>query len=262
MGGTGITHRFLSGTPRGVEARRTAHVPPWPLGVIALWLVGFAVLSAIVTGSCALGIWHLSSRYSTHLNHQEMAFAVTASSYALCSALTFAFILHQLRKSSHSLRDLWGPPALRLRHIALGFAAGALLMGMQAWLHALSAGFPTSPPYAMRIGWPLALVIELLVNAVFIGCTEEVLFRGAVFRALQGRFSDGPAVVLSTALFALFHFDYAHSLPAMTYVVALGVSTALLLVHTHSLNASVALHAAGNAAERLIYYAPHALTPT
>ena len=262
MGDTGITHRFLSSIPHNAEARCAARVPPWRLATIVFWLVGFAVLSAVVAGGCALGIWHLSSRYSMHLNHQEMAFAVTTSSYALCSAMGLTFILHQLRKSSHSLRDLWGPPTLRGRHIALGLAAGALLMGMQAWLHALLAGFPTSPPYAMRIGWPLALAIELLVNAVFIGCTEEVLFRGAVFRALQGRFSSGPAVVLSTALFALFHFDYAHSLPAMTYVVALGVSTALLLVHTHSLNASVALHAAGNAAERLIHYAPYALPPT
>ncbi len=256
---TTAIHRVFSVEHNGaLRDKQPPHCAPWPLGVALRWLFGSAALSIAVTIGCIAGVEYLASLYSMHASHRELVFAVTLSSYALHNALVVAFIVYKLHRTRRPLEDLWGAVALRPSHIALGVAAGAVLMGMQAALHEFTAGeTASSSAYDLRLDGRLVLILELLINAVLIGSAEEMLFRGVVFRALLNTLSDGWAIVLSAGLFALFHFDYAASLSAALYITAFGAVAAYLFLHTRSLNTCIALHITCNAIERLVHYAPH-----
>lgn len=93
---------------------------------------------------------------------------------------------------------------------------------------------------------PLAespLLVGLLVIAILPGISEELLFRGALLRALDGaRGRRILAVVLSSVLFGLFHADLARFFPQ----ALLGLMLALLTLRTASVWPAAIAHAVHN----------------
>jgi hypothetical protein len=108
---------------------------------------------------------------------------------------------------------------------------GLLLPGFQ----------PPPPPIPMSEEWlvPLLTFLSLAVVAPF---TEELLFRGFIFRGLCGRMSVRWAAVLAAAVFALPHLDVARMVP----LFALGLVLTYLYVRTRSLIPSILVHATVN----------------
>ncbi len=85
------------------------------------------------------------------------------------------------------------------------------------------------------------LGLWLLVGAIA-PLSEEVLFRGVVLRSLLDRWRMWPAVLVSSAVFALFHVHPIHMLIALP----LGIAAGWAMARTGSLWPAVAVHAAAN----------------
>jgi membrane protease YdiL (CAAX protease family) len=113
-------------------------------------------------------------------------------------------------------------------------AAGAVLVGASFWylltrlllplLYRHLGGEEASEaieealfPDGVQIGLLIAMV------SVFPGICEELLFRGALLRALRGRLSAPAAVTLSAALFGLIHIYPAQMVPTFLLGLLLGV---------------------------------------
>ena len=87
------------------------------------------------------------------------------------------------------------------------------------------------------------MLLALLVLAMIAApAAEEILFRGILLPLLMKRLGAGPAVVLSSALFALIHFHVPSFFPL--FVLATGL--ALAYIYTGSLWAPIVMHALFN----------------
>jgi membrane protease YdiL (CAAX protease family) len=95
----------------------------------------------------------------------------------------------------------------------------------------------------------LQVVLFSLVVVIVAPLAEELLFRGALLRALQRRMSPAWAIGLSAAIFALVHpltSPTIGSVMAVPALLALGLLSAGLAVRTGNLSASILLHAGFN----------------
>ena len=89
--------------------------------------------------------------------------------------------------------------------------------------------------------WPWVLIF-VLAN----GFAEELLFRGLLLPRLQPSVGIGPAILVVTTVFTLWHLgaNYAASLPIFLAIVfCLGLAWAILTVKTDSLWGAVLFHA-------------------
>lgn len=102
--------------------------------------------------------------------------------------------------------------------------AGALLVGVILWRRWRDIGFVAPERGTLRLLWlpmlmillqlgfalllglPSAGVILLvLVNTLFVGFSEETMFRGVLYRALRGRMGIWPAILLVSVAFGGVH---------------------------------------------------------
>ncbi|CAI6001608.1 unnamed protein product [Closterium sp. NIES-64] len=88
----------------------------------------------------------------------------------------------------------------------------------------------------------LSIMELFLWVAVSPAVAEELLFRGLLLTALQERLCRIDAVMLSAALFALFHLSLSLLFPKM----ALGITAGLLVIHSNSVLPAVPLHTTYN----------------
>jgi membrane protease YdiL (CAAX protease family) len=138
------------------------------------------------------------------------------------------------------LAGSWG---LLLGPLALGLASLAGLFGLEAWLGLVewheAAWQATS--------W--SMVFSTLASALFFGASEEVLFRGFIYRTLRRGWGPGRSILASSAFYALLHFlrlDLAwHQIltPFLGLMLA-GALMAWTAERTRSLWPAVGLHAA------------------
>jgi hypothetical protein len=89
-------------------------------------------------------------------------------------------------------------------------------------------------------GWGVVLLFVLVVIGAPI--VEELFFRGLVLRSLQARWSDWLALVASSVLFALVHFELI-TLPAL---VMFGLVAGYCAQRTRRLGMSIFAHAGFN----------------
>ncbi|MCI0586733.1 MAG: CPBP family glutamic-type intramembrane protease [Planctomycetes bacterium] len=94
----------------------------------------------------------------------------------------------------------------------------------------------------LQIG-TLPTLVAFLLYAASPGVCEEMLFRGAVLRGLRRDLPRFRAVLLSSVLFAAFHFSFYRFFPQ----AALGVLLGFLTLRAGSLWPAIVLHAGHNA---------------
>lgn len=142
-------------------------------------------------------------------------------------ALLLLFVLVRLRRHGH-LRDL-GLCRVNLRWIGAvtPFVMAAYVFEAATGLVSLSL-FPNTPANQCKAlsqefgGYALVALVTAVVAAPFV---EELFFRGFLLRYLRGRMPIGWAVVLSSAIFSLAHFQYGQPtlfLPIFTTGLVLG----------------------------------------
>jgi len=103
------------------------------------------------------------------------------------AAFILAFTLWQGRPGDTGLRPIQTPGTLRLAWLPLLYVAAAL--GFTA-----IAGLP-----------PATVIFWVLLNAMIVGFSEELMFRGVILRSLRARLAIWPAVIVTSLLFGSVH---------------------------------------------------------
>lgn len=135
-------------------------------------------------------------------------------------------------------RAVWAPA------IALG--VGVILLDLTLGAPLLVAVDPEYSRMIQELYTSTAALVSpvglwLLAGALVPLC-EEFLFRGVILRSLLDRWRVWPAILVSSAVFALFHLHPVH----MLMVFPLGIAAGWAMVVTRSLWTAVAVHAAAN----------------
>jgi len=135
------------------------------------------------------------------------------------------------------------------RGLAVGTAAGALLFALVCLL-LWSQGAVAFRGYAGLAGVGRALAV-----AIASATGEEIVFRGVVFRLLEGRLGSMLALILSAAAFGATHAGNPGATWVSTLAIALeaGVLLGLAYVATRSLWLPIGLHFGWNFTEGGIF---------
>lgn len=163
------------------------------------------------------------------------------------------------RRGSHAVR-VFGIDKLPAWGLVLGLFAvlGWANEVLSPLLEGLSAPNPTGGLSAGEEGgWGLAFA---LVSACLVApISEEILYRGVLFRSLANRFGVLAGAVLSSGAFALVHF---YNLYGLASVAVFGFTCALAYAATRSLATVILLHLLYNAAVKLPeWFVYHAALP-
>lgn len=93
----------------------------------------------------------------------------------------------------------------------------------------------------------LATALAILLAVVIAPVTEEIIFRGVLFRALSDKLGMWPGAVLSAAVFAVIHFEVLFSQPlALMGLFTVGLLLAVAYHRTGSLVVPIVGHAVFN----------------
>ncbi len=95
-------------------------------------------------------------------------------------------------------------------------------------------------------------LVSLLVIGVLVPISEELFFRGLIFRWFQLRFKIWPAVIICSLLFGLAHYD---SLAVIISSFVLGIANAIAMERTKSIWVPILMHAVTNGAAVILMYA-------
>ena len=91
---------------------------------------------------------------------------------------------------------------------------------------------------------------SILINTLLIGISEELMFRGILFKALRSRCSIWPTVLVSSLLFGFVHLlngfstGFVAAIPQAIFTFCLGVVFIAIRIRTGSLYPVIVLHAA------------------
>lgn len=164
-----------------------------------------------------------------------------------CIALPALAVARYLAPHGISAAIAWHRPHPRA-------IAGAAVIGATLWIAVWIVVVPLSVQiFGSREAHRLAASLlsddaplgwELFAIALVPAVAEEILFRGVLTRALAARHGMATAVILSAAVFALYHLSPARLLSTF----ALGAVLAVVALRSGSIVPGMIVHALGNAA--------------
>ncbi len=157
--------------------------------------------------------------------------------------ITIAAVYGQVRgsgKSFTSVMILPEPKRLFLLPALLWGASLLLIIGVVSLLPEYLRPISNTSDALERVGQSLPLAIVIVGILTPIG--EEIFFRGFLLRMLSTKFTGKISIVLSSALFALFHIDYRLFIPIFILSLALG----LAFIWTQSIWPPIIIHMAQN----------------
>ncbi|MFQ5946879.1 MAG: lysostaphin resistance A-like protein [Anaerolineae bacterium] len=147
----------------------------------------------------------------------------------------------------------------QIGHIALGcsFLVAAFLFNALWALVLLRFGLEGQPDIRQVLGGgPQGFVLALVAAGIVAPVSEETFFRGLIQGSLRTQYGAAVAILVSAALFALFHLIPATFLP----VLVLGIGLSLLYHISGSIWPGIILHAGWNIVMlTLLYAAPGAI---
>ena len=126
---------------------------------------------------------------------------------------------------------------------ALLWFDGALSRTLEHWVRL----DPTGGLSSMDAGLT-GLIFVVVSTCLLAPLSEEIVYRGVLFRSLANRFGTMPGAVLAAGVFALIHF---YNLYGLASVALLGLICALSFSASRRLSTAVALHVLYNAAVKL-----------
>jgi len=141
----------------------------------------------------------------------------------------------------------WRAADFGVRHTAPRFLVAAVLIGSSMWYVTLLLVTWVNPPGSARglqeIVEQTPLVPTFIALTVFPALGEELVFRGVLTRALAPRFGEVRTILISAAVFALYHLMPAQMLS--TFV--LGLALAFLTLRARSIVPAFIIHFINNA---------------
>lgn len=146
----------------------------------------------------------------------------------------------------------FSPPALAWTLLPF---LGAVMIALSEIDNLMRAALPAGALERLDFAPDLGDIVEIawlgpFLAVVIAPVTEEIVFRGLILRGLLGRWRPVAAVLFSSALFALVHFNPAQAPVALL----LGLLTGWLYVLTRSLGLCILAHALNNAASYLTWF--------
>jgi membrane protease YdiL (CAAX protease family) len=221
----------------------SSQAPPWRLGEVLGLFLAYALLALVFGVAVAL----LALRWPVR--------PLAIFGIALHQASAVALVWYLCRRRGRSLASAgWrlpqpGSPGL-VRLLARGFLqlvvfsviAAAITLGFFELV--LGRSLPAPPnPFAVMEDWPTRSLLLLIVS-VGAPISEELLFRGVLYRWLRARRGYVTALILSSTVFALAHFEPAF---VLMYLAA-GLAFANVTEASDSVVPAMLLHGTMNLA--------------
>jgi len=224
----------------------------------AVYLVS-GLLSSVLFILFALG-WTIFEFFSNHMSIQsdvfvervtelinsQMIVAVLLSN--LIVVLLYWLILWCRKKKLSEYTGLTAPRAINV--VGAAVAGVALNVAVGCVLQQLPLPSEMIQEYAEGMEELLggSFLIVLLTVAIAAPLVEEIVFRGALLRALRNAMNTPLAVLVSSALFALAHVGPIQ----VTYAFIIGVILCVVRLASGSLWCTIAMHIAFNAANYML----------
>ncbi len=207
-----------------------------------------ALLIAMATFVLAISLTTLAMR-ALPLEKGELKTLVGAAIIITLVLIGYKLVIRHLGDQPRD--DLAARHALR--DLGLGLGGGFLLFSLVVGVAALADVYNV-----VGEGGTATLLLTLVTVAIIPGFIEEVLFRGIMFRFLEGFGGSWFALALTSALFGLGHYwnDNATAFSSFAIAVEAGVLLGGAYMLTRSLWAPIGLHAAWNFTQGFIYDVP------
>lgn len=244
-----MTERDRGGKPYGLVLLCLSTVGIIALGFCVVTLAGFAALLI----DAALYGWRptlariAEIRQAVAADNSVLGLrAVFVLSTVIYGAIIVAILAFAYWRGGQAWRDLiaWRPLAVAVsdRWIwIVGTVAMIYSFGASLWL---GQSDPKSPlAFSVPADTPASLILVLLA-VVVAPVTEELLFRGWIYTSLRYRFGLWTAVIASSAVFALAHYEDTHIYALVVFPI--GLALAALRERTGSIKAPILLHALNN----------------
>ena len=188
--------------------------PPANFPRVKPFRVLLAYLAAVFLGAAALAPWvYLAAQRlapGSGLTHQPFHRYVHRCLLALALLGLWPLVRAMGLKSWAEIG--WKPRPTWLREIGSGIGLGLLSLALATVTALVFGGRVWRADHtAAEWAWHLASAAG---TAIFVGCLEELLFRGAVFSALRRTTSFAFATAVSSGVYALVHFFEKPAPPA------------------------------------------------
>ncbi len=222
--------------PAVAKARRRGKRKPRPVRASSSWTPRYAigVLAAIVLAAIAEGLV-----IRALLGRGPLGLGISG---LLLDATMLASLVPLYRRRHFGRRTLGlqgSPPAASVGLVFLAFIGVAITNAV--WLQGvLGRKLPNSLGITLH-GPTGALVVAGLFIAISAPITEEIFFRGFLYRALRNRMSVAWAAAIGGILFGLVH-GLSNPLDTLPPRMVFGVIACLLYERTGSLLPGIALH--------------------
>lgn len=163
---------------------------------------------------------------------------------AVAAVFTYRFVVARTERRDPDELGRW-----TLRHLPAGTAAGVALFAAVVLGIAVGGGYHVT-------GWGTpAGALGLVGFMAAVAVTEEVLYRGVLFRHVEGWFGTWPALVSVGLFFGLAHLVNPHATlwGALAIAVEAGGMLAMAYVVTRTLWLPIGLHFGWNVAASAIF---------
>ncbi len=202
---------------------------------VAGWLAGLGVASLIVVSLVLIrprSLDELQRMFHTQPGASEWAIVFAIVDPALLAWFVWVRVI---RKRGCGWREIGFRP-VGWRPVAVAVALAGL--SASAMLFRRGAAIPD------RVG--LVLVAAVL-SGLAASVTEEVFFRGLLYRPLRSRMAAPAAILITSVLFTAVHFPWTDAFRVLDLLL-FGIACAWLVERTASVYPAVVLHATYNLA--------------
>ncbi len=234
-------------------------VKPFGFAGLCLSLVGIAALALVATTLIAgvmAGIAGLALGWSGLIDAVDHALAQsddptgTRALFAMVLAVYLGFAIAIVTaakwRGKSQWRDLIGWRPFRLSdRIVWAIMVATLIYSASA--DAAISHFLPHPAARLTVPADRLAAAELFVLAVVLApVTEELLFRGWIYTSLRCHWGLWPALLTTSALFALAHYEGTHVYALAVFPI--GLALGAIRERTGSIKASITYHAINNCA--------------
>ena len=153
------------------------------------------------------------------------------------------------------------PPKIEMKWILVGVVVSFILIPIRALIGALVELAINGNLESLKVRGDLLFagaepnilnfLLSLLIIGVIVPISEELFFRGLLYRWFHLRFRLWPAILISSLLFGLAHYD---SLAVMISSFVLGIANAIAMERTKSIWVPILMHAVTNGAAVILMY--------
>jgi len=193
----------------------------------------------------------------------EITLVITAA-IGLINAVCFigTFYLTGIRRGKISWASIgFLPPKIKAKWILVGVVVSLILIPVRALIGALVELAISGNLDSLKVRGDLLFagaepnifnfLVSLLIIGVIVPVAEELFFRGLLYRWFQLRFRLWPAILLSSLLFGLAHYD---SLAVMISSFVLGIANAIAMERTKAIWVPILMHAVTNSVAIFLMY--------